>query len=327
MLVGPEGRVYGTIGGAIPEHLAIEEAKLLIEKKGRASVKKYILRPNEAADLGARCGGEITVYSRYLDGKEEGLLSFIDTCLGCFSEKAGAWFIMDIGGALGAQDGANGAALSDTSSDGGLSFCLAGETGVKSFLGRAPVDMAPLLKGQCVRLEDTGGAVWLSQPLVAAGFVYVFGGGHVAQELVPLLAHLDFRCIVFDDREEFTRAELFPSAAGIILGEFGKIGESITLGENDYVVIITRGHIWDYDAEAFALKSGVPYIGVIGSKSKHAFVKGRLKEAGFSDTEINAPRVHAPVGIDIKSETPAEIAVSIAAELIRVRAEISSLHK
>ena len=87
----------------------------------------------------------------------------------------------------------------------------------------------------------------------------------------------------------------------------------------DYVVVITRGHEWDLEAWAFALDSPAAYIGVIGSKTKHKFVKEKLRERGYKDTVINAARVHAPIGLDIKSETPAEIAVSIAGELILTR--------
>jgi xanthine dehydrogenase accessory factor len=127
---------------------------------------------------------------------------------------------------------------------------------------------------------------------------------------------------VFDDRGEFTRPELFPGAAGVIQGAFDHIGNYISLGANDYAVIVTRGHRWDYDAWAFALRGPAAYIGVIGSRTKHAFVRERLRAAGFSEAEIHAPRVHAPIGIDIGSKSPAEVAVSIAAELIKVRQHI-----
>ena len=164
-----------------------------------------------------------------------------------------------------------------------------------------------------------------SEPLVSGGFVYIFGGGHIARELVPLLARLDFRCVVFDDREEFLGNDLFPLAEKCIPGDFDHIGKYLCLTERDYAVIVTRGHLCDLEAWAFALDSPAVYIGVIGSKAKHAFVKGQLQERGYGDAVINAPRVHAPIGVDIKSETPAEIAVSIAAELIQERAKLRNV--
>ncbi|MDR1318769.1 MAG: XdhC family protein [Treponema sp.] len=304
MLVGREGRLWGTIGGALPEHLAIEDARSLVRRGGGSCLADYILHENEAADIGAKCGGEISVYSRCLDSGDSRLAALVEKALECFSEKKASWFIM-------ALDGGGGSP--------GASFCLARKDG--AVLGAVPGRLPPLLKNQCVRLEREG-LVWFSQPLAAEGFVYVFGGGHVAQELVPLLSRLDFRCVVFDDREEFTQKNLFPGAAEIIRGDFKKIGASLSLGPEDYAVIVTRGHIWDFDAEAFALKSDAPYIGVIGSRTKHAFVREKLLEAGFGEEEINAPRVHAPIGLDIGSKTPAEVAVSIAGELIRTRSKL-----
>jgi xanthine dehydrogenase accessory factor len=197
-------------------------------------------------------------------------------------------------------------------------LAIAGEGGILASTGQKPENLAELL-GEKPLLKRGDDQSWFSEPLVKQGSVWIFGGGHVAQALVPLLARLDFRCMVFDDREEFTRKELFPAASRIILGDFQNIGEKIKLGSRDYAVILTRGHEYDYQSESFALKSQAAYIGVIGSASKHAFVRGRLLEAGFSVAEIDAERVHAPIGLDIGSETPAEIAVSIAAELIRER--------
>ena len=245
-------RLWGSIGGGLSEHLAIEEAgKLLrtcgvepdaIEPNANGELlRKYTLHPAEAADIGARCGGEISVSFRYIEAPDTGLLKEIE------------------------------------------------------------------------------------REAVSGGFVYVFGGGHIAQELVPLLAHLNFRCAVFDDREEFSKPDLFPGAEKVLLGDFKQIGNYVTLTEKDYTVIVTRGHQWDFEAWVFALESPAAYIGVIGSKTKHEFVKGQLRERGFDDAAISAPRVHAPIGLSIKSETPQEIAVSIAAELILVRASEAAL--
>jgi xanthine dehydrogenase accessory factor len=306
MLIGGSGRIWGSVGGALAEHLVIEEAAALIAKRGGSSLGTYILHENETADIDAKCGGEFTVFSQYLNADIPGLLDFVKEGITRFSEKEGTWFIMDVSG-----------------SPASVSLLLAAKDRVIAALGTIPADVKSMPQVMCKRscvLLERNGLRWFSEPLTAAGFVYVFGGGHVAQELVPLLDRLGFRCIVFDDREEFTGPELFPCAVGIIRGEFEVIGKHINLDENDYVVILTRGHRWDYEAEAFALHSRAAYIGVIGSKAKHAFVQGRLKEAGFTESEIHAPRVHAPIGIDIGSKTPAEIAVSIGAELIKVRA-------
>jgi xanthine dehydrogenase accessory factor len=173
--------------------------------------------------------------------------------------------------------------------------------------------------------HEQDGRAWFSLPLSGPGFVYIFGGGHVAQELVPLLSRLEFRCVVFDDRAEFTRQELFPNAVRLITGDFSRIGDSLEPDANDYVVIVTRGHEWDFHVESFALRGSAAYIGVIGSLTKHAFIEERLRAAGFTPEQIHAPRVHAPIGVDIGSKTPAEVAVSIAAELINERSKVAAV--
>ena len=304
MLVGRSGdkalQLWGSIGGGTPEHLATEEAGGLLchartsRHSPAAAFRKYVLRPEE----GAGCGGEISVFFRVLDASEPGLSGVIDKAIASFPGDRAAWLVMEV---TEKNDGA--APL----------FEIVGND--EPGMSRA----GPLFASLPVCIE-TDGRLLFSEPLASDGFVFVFGGGHVAQELVPLLARLGFRCVVFDDREEFLSSDLFPRAEKLVRGDFTGIGKYISFAENDYAVIITRGHLWDLEAWAFALMSPAAYIGVIGSKSKHEFVKARLRERGFNDEVINAPRVHAPIGLKIKSETPAEIAVSIAAELVLCRA-------
>jgi xanthine dehydrogenase accessory factor len=302
MLIGGEGRLWGTIGGAVPEHLTIEEGKKLLAKK-RPALKTYQLHPGEAGvtDIGAKCGGEISVFLLPLDSRDPRLRVLMEEGIERLSRREPAWFVFS---------------LDDTAP----SLGFAGNEGISAWQGEQPGHTAALLKPRPV-LERGDKKTWFSVPVTAEGFVYIFGGGHVAQELAPLLCRLAFRCVVFDDREEFTRPGLFPPDCGIIRGDFEHIGASLALTEKDYAVIVTRGHAFDFQAEAFALRSGAPYIGVIGSRTKQDFVRARLREAGFSPEELDAARVHAPIGITIGSKTPAEVAVSIAAELISIRAK------
>ncbi|HKJ64369.1 MAG TPA: XdhC family protein, partial [Desulfopila sp.] len=92
------------------------------------------------------------------------------------------------------------------------------------------------------------------------------------------------------------------------------------LGVDDYVVIVTRGHLHDRTVLAQALRTDAGYIGMIGSRRKRAAIYTTLKNDGFTDTDL--ARVHNPIGLPIGADTPEEIAVSIAAELIQVRADM-----
>lgn len=150
------------------------------------------------------------------------------------------------------------------------------------------------------------------------GRVYIFGGGHVAQALVPALAAVDFRCVVLEDRPEFCRPELFPGVEETVLIDNSRVADFVTLTEADWAVIMTRGHANDLLVQSQVMKSPVRYIGVIGSKRKTASLTEKLLEMGFTSEEFR--RVCAPIGLPIRSETPAEIAVSIAAQLILDRA-------
>jgi xanthine dehydrogenase accessory factor len=301
MLIGANGRIWGTVGGAVPEHLAIEEGKKLLKEK-HSALRTYLLHPSETADIGAKCGGEISVFLLYLNSAESKITSVMEAGIASFSAKSPCWLAF---------------ALEEEKT----SLGILGEEGIIAWLGKEPADPSALVMPRPGQ-DKQGETTWFTLALVPDGFVYIFGGGHVAQELAPLLCHLGFRCVVFDDREEFTRPKLFPEDCHVIQGNFENIGSFLSLTEKDYAVVITRGHAFDFQAEAFALRSRVAYIGVIGSDSKHEFVRGKLKEAGFSPEELDAGRVHAPIGIDIQSKTPAEVAVSIAGELILTRSTL-----
>ncbi|MGN1318598.1 MAG: XdhC family protein [Lachnospirales bacterium] len=149
------------------------------------------------------------------------------------------------------------------------------------------------------------------------GTAYIFGGGHISRECVPILNHLGFSCVVIDDREEFADKKYFPDAKKVICLDFENI--NIEIKPNDYILIMTRGHLADKDCLRFALRNNPSYIGVMGSKTKSKLVKETLISEGFKEFEFD--RVFSPIGIDILSETPEEIAISIAAQLIKVRAE------
>lgn len=151
-----------------------------------------------------------------------------------------------------------------------------------------------------------------------AGRVCIFGGGHVAQALVPALTAVDFRCVVLEDRPELCRGELFPGAEETLQVDFAHISDVVTLTEEDWAVIMTRGHENDLLVQAQVMRTPVRYIGVIGSKQKTAALTAQLLEMGFTEEDFG--RVYAPIGLPIRSRTPAEIAVSVTAQLILDRA-------
>ena len=157
-----------------------------------------------------------------------------------------------------------------------------------------------------------------TMPLPIGERALIFGAGHIARAMVPLLCTVGFRPVVFDDRPQFATRERFPQADQVICGDFTCIGDHLTVGAEDFVVVMTNGHEYDFQVQVQVLRGETAYVGVIGSRKKTAFVNQRLREAGISEKAIAF--VHTPVGTAIRAVTPEELAVSIAGEMILVRA-------
>lgn len=158
------------------------------------------------------------------------------------------------------------------------------------------------------------------EPVGAEPVCHVFGGGHVGQALVPVLASVGFRVDVMDDRPGICDPALFPQAEAVTCGAFEDLDSLVHVSSRDYVVVLTHGHKGDAAVLERVLPHRPAYVGCIGSRKKAGFVRQALADAGIPK-EL-AATVHLPIGEDILAVTPAEIAVSIAAQLIRCRAEL-----
>lgn len=301
MAVFTDGTATGTIGGGAVEYEACGQASLMFATK-QSRLASYTLAKNDVADLGMICGGDVTMFYEYLEADNDRTLSLFKHMRSAFDRNENTWLIRLFENGLPPET-----ALYDS---GGLRFAdHIREDEVMPLLGNAP------------ELTD-GDRQYYTELLVRAGRVFVFGGGHVAQELVPVLARVGFSVTVYEDRENFAKAELFPDAADIILHDFAKISERITVAGTDYVVIMTRGHQMDYEVLEQMLRTPACYVGCIGSAKKLTATKQRLTEAGVADSAFD--KLYSPIGLKIKAETPAEIAVSVAAEMILLRASQSA---
>ena len=174
--------------------------------------------------------------------------------------------------------------------------------------------------GTCPLYVLYGEESYLVEQINSSGRVYIFGCGHVSRELQPVLSHLGFRCVMLDDRTEFARKELFPTAEDVRIVDFNHLKNFVSIGPEDYVCIMTRGHAYDTIIQAQVLRCNPCYVGVIGSRKKAVGVRMALKrDYGMSDEELD--RITTPIGLEIEAETPAEIAISIAGQMIQVRAQ------
>lgn len=300
MAVFADGSAAGTVGGGTAEYHGLLAAKDALREK-RSFLKDFNVLPTQAADNGMLCGGKLEVYFQYFSARDARAREALAHIISLFGRSADAWLVLKLSDepAFGVYEKSEGL----------------------RFLDLPESEVRPLLKNVAV-LQREGIALYV-EPLAQSGYVYVFGGGHVSRELVPVLEHVGFRPVVYDDREAFATPEYFPKAERLFTGPFTEIGSRLSVTAKDYVVIMTRGHQADYEALAYAMRTDACYIGMIGSRGKIAAVFKKIVEAGIPEAELK--RVHAPIGLPIKAETPAEIAISIAAELILHRAELMKI--
>ena len=173
------------------------------------------------------------------------------------------------------------------------------------------VEVVPLSAGDATVYVET---------FRAPSRLVIVGAGHIAVPLARLGVDLGFDVTVLDDREAFATQERFPPAARVLHADFEQDPfAGVAIDAHTYVALVTRGHRWDFDCLRRLLDAGVRprYMGMIGSRRRVRAAFGALLEAGYPRAALGA--VRAPIGVEIGAETPEEIAVSIAAELIAVR--------
>ena len=162
------------------------------------------------------------------------------------------------------------------------------------------------------------------EPLLSTDQLVIVGAGHIAVPLAQLGVLLGFKVTVLDDREEFATDERFAEGVRVLRTDFTQPFAQVELDQRSYVVLVTRAHKYDYDClkELIARAEQPAYVGMIGSRRRVRAAFHALLESGVAPEKI--ANVRAPVGLDLGAETPAEIAVSIAAELVRERSGTGS---
>lgn len=343
MLTGEKGRICGTVGGGPIEYEAEQEAGRLLLTKSSAR-RQYDLS-SQSSPVGMICGGSVKTTFHYISAGREDIKKLCRSALALFKSSGSLWLVLELPPSTGEEKNCTGGESMwiyspSSSAPGELSAGpSSGPAAVPPFESSAalpfepaavppseppaalPSELAAAVAKRCRRNQPgiitCGKQEYYLELISSDSLVHLFGGGHVARELVPLLSKSGFSCAVYDDREEFLKQEDFPDAFGTAVVSFDKLEGCLFPAAENYFVIMTRGHVFDLQAQAFAMKSPAAYIGVMGSRKKKAYLTEALLKAGFSRKELDF--VHAPIGLDIGAATPAEIAVSIAAELIQIR--------
>ena len=232
MLVGQEGRIAGTIGGGAVEHRAEQVARKVLEEK-TSLAQDFVLNKNDVQSLGMICGGDVSVFFSYIPPGDKDTLSTIEQAESSFSANEDLWMLCDL------------------KREGRMSL-YAPSLGLTD--KDLPREIIPQLRRRPQRIQENHRDLYTEQ-IASAGRVYIFGCGHVGQELEPVLSHLGFRCTVLDDRPEFANRELFPTAEEVRCIDFHHISDSVKIQKEDYVCVMTRGHAFDTIVQAQVLLS------------------------------------------------------------------------
>lgn len=293
MAVFADGRMAGTVGGGAAEFAAIQLAGGL--EDGASLVRTFDSMAGAVSD-GARCGGRVTMLFQALGGADAALLARA----GALAQgREPAWLVRLV------ADGRVTEAALHTQAE--------------------PCGWAAPAEHRAAYVPLPGGmALW--EPLGGAVQLYLFGAGHVAQKLAPEAARVGFDVTVIDAREELLFGAAFDCARERILADPVETAARLSLGAGDYAVVMASNHETDFRLLEQLLRQRPAYLGCIGSRRKLAMARERLAASGVT-AEAFAARVHAPIGLPIRAETPEEIAVSIAAELILFRAEQADAQK
>lgn len=283
MAVLADGTAIGTIGGGAVEQEAIALSRTLLDT-GDTVVRNFALHPAQQDQLNMICGGTVTLMFCCLCPDDEENRRLL--CRWLELEKTDGTYYLHFSQRVGERQ---------------LRILMPQE------LLHEPASAEAFWDGE-VYLEK----------IERAKRVLLFGGGHVGRALVGVLAAVGFRVWVLDEREEIAKRENFPAAERVIRCSFADISAAVVVEREDYVVIMTPGHQSDYEILHQILPKDAAYVGCIGSRRKAAVVRERLAGAGFGEKEI--ARIHSPIGLAIGAQTPEEIAVSIAAEMIAHRA-------
>ncbi len=299
--------VAGTLGGGVLEFESQAKAAKMSENDS-ATLFTYELNSDIAKADGAICGGKVLVLLDPGCSGDSELFATIGRSL-----SAGQWGVL-VSSISGISNEKVVVERKWYPGD-NMESLVAGSDihGFEALVNGAIDSRNPLL------LEKDDRLIFV-EPLNPTPELVIVGAGHIGQSLAHIGALLDFNVTVIDDREGYANKERFPDAAGIIVGDLEEAVKALRITDNTYIVIMTTTHTGDAKALRHCIASGAAYIGMIGSKRKISLIRNRFLEMGWA-TEDQFDRVHAPIGLPIPSKTVAEIAISIAAELIVTRKE------
>jgi len=356
MLVFPDGSQVGTLGGGCVEAEVKRRALALLDD-GSADLLTFTLDHDYGWDDGLICGGRMTMlvdplrtaadtpyYQTMLDltARGDGFTEVVSLDAASGFPPATQLLLDGRGALLAARRLPTGAgspvAARSTMNEPPLGWMSSPSMDGSPPASSAPASSAPPASAlpaptppasmsldrlaALLRPLSSRPRAYLVQhlaclPVLRRCRLVIVGGGHVGQKVAELAAEVGFDVWILDDRETYCTAERFPHAQRRVCAPFEQALPGLEIGPDDFCIIVTRGHQHDEEALFHLAERPARYVGMIGSRRKIKMIFDDLRRQGISAAALE--RVHAPLGLDIGSQTVPEIAVSIVAELIAVR--------
>jgi xanthine dehydrogenase accessory factor len=301
-IITEDGKLIGTVGGGLLEYQVQKQAVKLF-KEEKSFIYRFHLTAQNLAEAGMICGGDVDLYLEPLFPENSETVSIFKVIKEHIDNNENGTLVTKI------EDGIH--AL-DTS----VRMFIKNDRTTQGVIPGIDINEIGIDKKSSYELFAVNGNLDLfAEKITLNPELIIFGAGHVSLFVAKLAKMVGFKIIIIDDRPEFANKERFPLADEIIISDFKQAFEQLDISQNSYILIITRGHLYDKVVLQNALGTDAFYIGMIGSIKKRNIIYRTIIEEGSSTKELE--KVYSPVGIDINAETPEEIAVSIVGELIK----------
>ncbi|MFN8471566.1 MAG: XdhC family protein [Anaerolineae bacterium] len=310
MLIDPAGHHVGTVGGGCGESDVINGGLRAIDTGAPSLVRVDLTEDISLESLGV-CGGIMDVL---VEPWEDGPLLQRLVEAEERNETIALLHVVEAPSSLAAAVGQHALLTLDSAADGDMGLGPASEE-----VFRAAANLLDSGRSGMVRAATPDGDVSVYVEIQArAPRLIIVGAGHIAAPLARLAKQLDFHVTVLDDRPAFANRARFPDADRIVVDYFQPALRALDLDRQTYIVLVTRGHQHDVESLIAVLDRPTAYIGMIGSARRVRAVFELLeREMGIDPQRLD--KVYSPIGLDIGAETPAEIAVAIMAEIVKVR--------
>lgn len=301
LVISSAGTIHGSVTGGCVEGAVFEETGDVL-KSGTPRLLAYGVTNEQAWEVGLSCGGAVEIFVESMNNPAWGvILPALERCLAenrlaalltvVKGEGAGNKLLIEAGGAV---SGSLGNTILDTKAIGSLPENWATQT--------------PL------QLELSNGVTVFADFIVPSPRLIIIGASHIAIPLVALANTLAYHTIVVDARSAFATRERFPHAVELIVGWPSEVLEKLKPDAATCVVALSHDDKQDNPALLYAISSEARYIGALGSRVTNARRLEELRAEGAKEEDLK--RIHAPVGLKIGGREPAEIALSIMAEIV-----------